>query len=58
MFEKNKKDREKNSEEFEDLAGFFDLAFRVAVRKGIDIGQFENKKDKKGNNARYSNNNN
>lgn len=47
MLKEEKKDKEKNNEDFENFAGFFDLAFRVAVRKGIDIGQFENKKDKK-----------
>jgi hypothetical protein len=51
MFEEEKKDKEENNERFEDLVGFFDLAFRVATRKGIDIGQFENKKDKKEDNA-------
>jgi len=58
MFEEEKKDKEKNNEDFEDLAGFFDLAFRVAIRKGIDIGQFENKENKKKNNARHNNTNN
>lgn len=27
--------------------GFFDLAFRIAIRKKIDIGQFENKYSEK-----------
>lgn len=38
---------EKTDEAFGNLAGFFDLAFRIAIREGIDIGQFENKNKEK-----------
>ncbi len=41
---------EKKSEDFENLSGFFDLAFKVAMREGIDIGQFDNYQD---NNKKY-----
>jgi len=27
------------------LFGFFDLAFRIAIREGIDIGQFDNNEE-------------
>ncbi len=32
---------EKKNEDFENLSGFFDLAFRVALREGINIGQLD-----------------
>jgi len=41
---------EKRSEDFENLSGFFELAFKVAMREGIDIGQFDNYQD---NNRKY-----
>jgi len=40
MSDKAKAKEEKADEAFENLAGFFDLAFRIAIREKIDIGQF------------------
>ena len=36
---------EKTNEVFENLAGFFDLAFRIAIREKIDIGQFDDNEE-------------
>ena len=48
MFGKEKDKQEKEElEARQRLSGFFELALKVALREGIDIGQFENCRDNK-----------
>jgi len=45
MSDKAKTKEETTDEAFENLAGFFDLAFRIAIREKIDIGQFDDNEE-------------
>lgn len=45
MSDKANTKEEKAEEAFENLAGFFDLAFRIAIREKIDIGQFDDNEE-------------
>jgi len=43
--EKTKQKLQLTQEEKDNLFGFFDLAFRIAIREGIDIGQFDDNEE-------------
>lgn len=59
MFWQEKEQKEKEElEARQNLSNFFELALKVALREGIDIGQFDNYKTNKNDYAGHSNNGN